>query len=168
MAAAGTAGAAAVNMAGASPAAAAAGGNMILGASNDAGSASTSLASTAASGTLRVAGSVGPAVQATGQPVPAGGAVAAAGHGSALRVEGVAAFTRSGTAAIFAPSRSIEVPVAGGLTNASHVLAMAQTLNADGQCYVVAARPNPTTGRITIYLNGPPAYAIKVAWFVFG
>lgn len=127
---------------------------MVLGVANDAGTATTSLVSSASSGTL---------------------AVSNTGSGPALLVSGVASFVRSGSAAIFSPASSVEVAVPGGLSASSRVLALGQNVpmlqtgsQEGGYCAVVSARPVPATGKITIYLNGPPVYAIKVAWFVFG
>ena len=111
-----------------------------------------------------------PAVQATGKVVPAGGAVATAGNAAALTVQGIASFTRSGTATVTAGKTSVVVNVPGGLTAASHVLATMQTHLASATPRVLAAVPNPSTGKITIFLDAPVPLqqTVAVAWFVFG
>lgn len=174
LAAASTAGAAVAGVGSASSAAAAPGENMVLGVPNDSGNAQTRLTSTSGTGVLGVvSGAAGPAVQATGQTVPAGGAVSAAGNGPALSVQGVATFTRSGTVGMIAVS-SIDVSVPGGMTKTSKAFAVVQSIpqpSVNGtfeQPMVIAVHPTPETGKLTIYLDRRPDYAVKVAWFVIG
>ena len=111
-------------------------------------------------------GGAPPAVEAIGAAVPTGGAVAAAGNGAALSVQGVAAFTRSGAVTLVASAASVKVPVPGGLTSQSNVLALVQSNT--GRIAVRAAVPNPASGKITIHFNAPAPAGTKVAWFVFG
>ena len=98
------------------------------------------------------------------------GAIAAAGNAAALQVQGVAAFTRSGTAVISATFTSVAVSVPGGLTAAATVLATMQTHLASGTPRVLAAVPNPANGKITVYRTRlcPRRRPVTVAWFVFG
>jgi hypothetical protein len=188
MAAAGTAGAAVVAVAGATAADAAAGAKMVLGAANDAGSSVTTLSSATAEETLRVSNvanggairvdsaptatvpviastssSAQPAMQATGVPVGVGGAVAAAGNGPALSVQGVAAFSRSGIATVPAGQRVVTVNVPGGLTASSGAIALQQGSGA----LVGAAIPDPATGTLAIWTIGPRPFPSNVAWLVF-
>ncbi len=85
-------------------------------------------------------------------------------------MQGLAKFTRSGTAVISATFNSVVVNVPGGLTATSHVLATMQTHLASGTPRVLAAVPNPANGRITICLDAPvPSMkTVTIAWFVFG
>ncbi len=151
--AAGAAGAAAAGVGLAAPADAAAGDPAILGTPNTSGSASTSLSSSASAGTL---------------------AVSNTGTGPALAVQGIASFVRSGTVPIFNPNLSVTVTVPGGLKTTSCALAMVQSPPTPvvqgyegGFCKVVVAHPNPADSTLTLYLNGTPGYAVKIAWFVF-
>ena len=189
MAAVGTAGAAVVSVAGTPAADAAAGAKVVLGASNDAGTSVTTLRSATTAEALRVSNvasggairadstptatvpviastssSAQPAIQATGMPVAVGGAVAGAGNGPALSVQGVAAFSRSGIATVPANQRSVTVNVPGGLTESSGAIAL---LQGDG-ALVGAAVPDPATGTLEIFLIGVRPFPAKVAWFVFG
>jgi hypothetical protein len=123
-------------------------------------------ANAAAPAVQATSGSEQPAVDAIGEAVPKGGAVAVAGHGAALSVQGVAAFTRSGAVTLDASAASVRVPVPGGLTTQSNVLALVQTNT--GTIAVRAAVPHPGTGTITIYLNATAPAGTKIAWFVFG
>jgi hypothetical protein len=107
-----------------------------------------------------------PAVQATGKAVPTSGSVPVAGNAAALKVVGVASFTRSGVATFTTAGTSILVDVPGGLSATSNVLATLQTNT--GTVAVRAAVPNTVTGKITIYLTASVAVGTKVAWFVFG
>jgi len=193
MAAVGTAGAAVASVAGATAADAAAGAKVVLGARNDAGTSATTLSSATPAETLRVANvanggairadstatatlpviastssSAQPAIEATGMPVAVGGAVAAAGNGSALSVQGVAAFSRSGFATVPVGQRFVTVNVPGGLTSSS----LAFAINHGPTGYIVArVITDPARGTIDIHtagvndgFNGPA----NVAWFVFG
>jgi hypothetical protein len=152
--AAGAVGATAAGTAFAAPVGAAAGDPLILGTANTSGSASTSMSSSASAGTL---------------------AVSNTGTGPALAVQGVATFVRSGTVPIFEPSTSVTVPVPGGLKTSSGALAMVQNPPTPakggfegGFCKVNSVHLNRDDSTVTIYLNGSPIYAVKVAWFVFG
>ena len=60
------------------------------------------------------------------------------------------------------------MPVPGGLTGKSHVLATLQT-DAPANVAVNAAVPHRANGTITIHLTAKAIPAgVKVAWFVFG
>jgi hypothetical protein len=156
-------------VAGAPSAGAAAGDAMIVGSPNDGGAVTTALTSAASGGALGVSStSAGPAVRATGRPVPAGGRVAAAGHGPALTVDGVASFSRSGRFAFPIGQSTATVDVPGGVTQKSVVFASLQNpvdiLNA-----IERTSRDVNTGTITIALSdvavGFP-YTPVVAWLV--
>jgi hypothetical protein len=173
MAAAGAAGATVVGAAGAATAGAADGGTMILGRANDSGLKDTRLTAQIYKSAFNVTNTgVGPALGATGHPIAAGGSIAAAGHGRALDVVGVATFSRSGVVEFTIDSSTVvEVPVPGGLKASSLVFAMAQKLVRPGNPhYPIAAEPNVLTGKIKIHLNAnvDEGDTLKVAWFVIG
>ena len=190
LAAVGTAGAALVSVAGSAPADAAAGSKVVLGGPNDAGTSVTRVSSASTAETLRIANvadggairadgtptaavpviastssSEQPAIEATGMPVAAGGAVAAEGNGPALAVQGIAAFSRNGLFIVPANTDVATFNVPGGLTASSGAVAM----TADPNGYLVArAIPDPTTGTLTLHMGGRKPVPTKVAWFVFG
>jgi hypothetical protein len=97
-------------------------------------------------------------------PVDAGGAVAAAGNGPALSVQGIAAFSRSGIVTMPAGQRVVTVNVPGGLTASSGAIALQQ----DGGALVAAAIPDLATGTLAIWTIGPRTFPSNLAWFVFG
>ena len=104
-----------------------------------------------------------------GQDVSGGngiGVTAQSATGTALKVEGVATFTRSGVVTLSAPGTSVLVTVPGGLTTTSHVLATLQTN--PGTVAVRAAVPDTANGKVTIYFTGSAPKNTKFAWFVFG
>src|SRR5579859_1253592 len=85
------------------------------------------------------------------------------------RFLGATLFSRSGSATITYPAKSVTMPVPGGLTSAS--LALAPPQNTVQGVWVVSALPNTSAGKLTITLNKAPGSAsspktIKVAWFV--
>jgi hypothetical protein len=89
--------------------------------------------------------------------------------GIALQVEGRARFSEAGEAEIRFPARSATVPVPGGLSGKSLVLALLQT--ATPGVFVTSAVPHFSTGKVTINLNRAPGTRshparAKVAWFV--
>jgi hypothetical protein len=91
------------------------------------------------------------------------GVLAQSAHGTALRVDGPAVFSRSGVLAVPAGARSAtqaDVP----LTAASLVLAVMQRHQA--LRHVVAAVPDPRTSSFTVHLNLPASPGCRVAWFV--
>jgi hypothetical protein len=95
-----------------------------------------------------------------------------ASGGQALRVQGQAAFDRSGTVTISYPAALATVAVPGSIGPSSFALAVLQT-NLPG-VYVTAAvldPPSSGSGRLTIYLNKAPANrlhapGVVVGWFV--
>ena len=93
-----------------------------------------------------------------------------AGNAAALKVQGVASFTRSGLETLTAAGASVLVPIPGGLSATSHVVAtvQAKALGTPGTVSVLSVFPNPTTGKATIYFNGAAPVGTKVGWFVFG
>jgi hypothetical protein len=98
---------------------------------------------------------------------PSGTGVAAeSARGTALRVTGRAAFTRSGRAAVPKRRAYVDVVVPGGLTSRSIVQATLQTLRPG--IHVAAAVPNPATGKVRITLSGVASRtrATSVAWIV--
>ncbi len=176
MAAAGAAGATVVGVASAGSAGAADGDHMVLGRANDSGLKDTRVTANIYKSALNVTNTgIGPAVGANGHPVAAGGSIAAAGHGKALDVQGVATFSRSGVVDLAFDNFAtvVVVPVPGGLKASSHVLAMAQNLDSGhgaGPVYPIAAEPNVLTGTVKIHLNDYVAgdEPLRIAWFVFG
>jgi hypothetical protein len=98
----------------------------------------------------------------------------AGGDGTALKVEGRAAFSQAGEAEVKAGKTSVTVTVPDGLSPTSLVLALLQTANPG--LYVTSAVPDASKGEVTIHLNKAPgggkagtsksAGAAKVAWFV--
>ena len=177
IAAVGAAGAAVVGTASAGTAGAADGGPMILGRANDSGLKDTRLTARIYKSAFNVTNTgVGPAVGATGHPVAAGGSIAAAGHGAALDVQGVATFSRSGVIEVTSQSSTVvEFAVPGGLKASSHVLATLQNrTTTSGQFLqqIVGAEPNVTTGKVKIHLLDSPnlgaGNTVKIAWFVIG
>ena len=114
-----------------------------------------------------------------GQSTNGWGVWALSQKGQALRVEGRAVFSRSGTATITYPKKSVTLTVPGPAlagpvpgppaTPASLVFAVLQT-NLSG-VYVRAAVPQIGTNQITVYLNKAPGSSsapktVTVAWFV--
>jgi hypothetical protein len=88
-------------------------------------------------------------------------AVNATSGGTALRVDGKASFSRSGTVAIAAGTASKTISLAG-VTTSSMVVATAQQ---SGNVFVKAAVP--AGGSFKIFLNGnAPGGGLKVAYFV--
>lgn len=109
-------------------------------------------------------GSELPAVQAVGEAIPSGGAVAVAGNGAALSVQGAASFSRSGVTKLSSVASSVVVKVPGGLTSSSYVLATLQTNTA--ALAVQAVVPDASSGKITIHFTASAPSGTKVAWFV--
>ena len=118
-----------------------------------------------------VQGQSGTGAGVSGRAVDAGGVGVLAESsvgGTALQVNGPAAFTRSGTAEIPYPSKSATVTVPGGLSPSALVLATAQN---NVGVYVVAAVPSTSTGTVKLTLNkaagtaSAPQTAV-IAWFV--
>jgi hypothetical protein len=176
MAAVGAVGATAAGVAGAGSAAAADGDAMVLGRMNDSGIKDTRVTARSSKSALSVTNtSSGAAVAAIGRPIVAGGAVAAAGNGRALEVQGLAVFSRSGVFDLTTPGSSVvEIPVPGGVKATSHVLATLQnrtTTTGNLVQQIVAAEPVPATGKVKIHLVGNPnlgpGASVKIAWFVF-
>jgi len=100
-------------------------------------------------------------------PTPRTGVWAgAAGGRTALQVQGVARFSRSGRAAFAAGQASKAVTVPGGLTGTSFALAVLNT-NRSG-IFVRAVVPNASTEKITIYLNKAVPGTTQCAWMVLG
>jgi hypothetical protein len=85
------------------------------------------------------------------------------GGGTALKVSGPAAFSRSGALTV-AAGKSSATQTGVALTAASLVLAVVQQ-NLSG-VYVRAAVPNTTGSSFTVYLSKAPTASAKVAWFV--
>jgi len=87
----------------------------------------------------------------------------------ALRVEGVAQFTRSGRASIAKNKKYVDVTVPGGLGSGANILATLQTYRSG--VWVTACRNNyPMAGKVRIYLNkvASTTSSTSVAWFVLG
>jgi hypothetical protein len=133
------------------------------------GTGVTGSATGTGAGVLGISGVSGAGVH--GQAIDARGTGVLAENtagGTALQVNGPAAFTRAGTAQIPYPSKSATVTIPGGLSPSALVLATAQN---NLGVYVVAAVPSTSTGTIKITLNkaagtaSAPMTAI-VAWFV--
>ena len=68
----------------------------------------------------------------------------------------------------------MEVSVPGGLMSSSTVFATTQNpaVNKNPQTQNVppvgGAHPDPATGKVTVWLQYPFGYPVKVAWFVLG
>jgi hypothetical protein len=103
----------------------------------------------------------GPAMRATGAAIPASTGVGA-GNGSALSVQGRAAFARSGILTIPAgASNALTGLIAGGLLAGSHVLATMQTVVATNAS-VKSAVPilsGTSKGKIQVFLTAAPRVA---------
>jgi len=83
-------------------------------------------------------------------------------NGTALKVTGKAAFSRSGKATVQAGTSA--VTVAGvPLTSASLILA---TVQQSGGAYVKSAVPDVANSRFRINLNKAPTVDVAVAWFI--
>ena len=91
------------------------------------------------------------------------GVHASSEHGTALRVTGRTAFSRSGVARVPAGQRTVTVEV-DGLTPASIVLATIQAPQAG--VAIEGAQPGP--GSFVITLSGEAAGDLPVGWFVIG
>lgn len=87
--------------------------------------------------------------------------------GTALSVNGRAAFSRSGRITISAGKSYADVPVSGGLKGTP--LCFATVMSYRPGIYVTMVRPRyPTAGTLRIYLNKAPTAATYVAWLVLG
>jgi hypothetical protein len=100
-------------------------------------------------------------------PLPHVGVLAGAENGrTALQVNGVAKFNRSGRASIAVGTSSKKITVPGGVSTAAFGIASLQTNRAG--YYVQAVVPSASTSTITIYLNkAVTTSAISVGWIVF-
>ena len=109
-------------------------------------------------------GGGGPGVRGTSQAASAPGVLAEnTAGGTALKVSGPAAFSRSGVLTV-AAGKSSATQTGVALTSARLVLATLQQ-NLSG-VYVRAAVPNITGSSFTVYLSKAPTASSKVAWFV--
>ena len=84
---------------------------------------------------------------------------------TALQVEGVASFSRSGLAIVAAGTASIAVKNVA-LTSSSLILAALQSHQAG--CVVAAVVPSVSKSKLTIYLSTNATTALNVAWFIVG
>jgi hypothetical protein len=115
-------------------------------------------------GVMGIAGAAGTGVYGTVGAVSSIGVLAENGAGgAALKVNGVAAFSRSGLLTVAAGGSSATV-TGVGLTAASLVLATLQQHTAG--VYVLGAVPDLSSSSFTIYLSKAPTASTKVAWFV--
>jgi len=89
------------------------------------------------------------------------GVMADSSSGTALSVQGIVSFSRSGVATVPAGKVMLTVDV-DGLTTSSLVLATVQQL--EKGVHLAAAVPAP--GSFTAYLTAAPTTALNVAWFV--
>ena len=102
------------------------------------------------------------------------GVSAASTTGTALQVEGVATFSRSGTALVAGTAANPEasVTVSGvTLTAGSLIFATPQVyaVSAGSVAVAVAAVvPNVQADSFTIYLTAPVNVSVSIAWFVIG
>jgi hypothetical protein len=140
----------------------------VFGSSNGTGAGVFGLGGASSAG---VQGQTGTGAGVSGRAVDAGGVGVLAENtsgGTALQVNGPAAFTRAGTTAIPYPAKSATVTIPGGLSPSALVLATAQN---NLGVYVVAAAPSTSTGTVKLTLNkaagtaSAPKTAI-IAWFV--
>jgi hypothetical protein len=130
------------------------------------GAVNATTAATAAAPVVKaISGSIQPAIKAVGRVVPAGGPVSTPGNNTALDVEGVVTFSRSGVASVTGnPANSIVVNIAGHVTSHTAVLATIQGVVAHGLS-VQSVQTNGTNGTATIYFTAPAPVGTKVAWF---
>ena len=91
------------------------------------------------------------------------GVLADSSSGTALSVQGVVSFSRSGVAVVPAGKVMLTVDV-DGLTASSLVLATVQQLEKG----VHLAAAVPAAGSFTVHLTGAPTTPLNVAWFVIG
>lgn len=91
------------------------------------------------------------------------GVLAESSSGTALSVQGVVSFSRSGVATVPAGKATLKVDV-DGLTTSSLVLATVQQLEKG----VHLAAAVPAAGSFTIYLTAASTNPLNVAWFVIG
>ncbi|MGA2528963.1 MAG: hypothetical protein ABSG36_07340 [Acidimicrobiales bacterium] len=97
------------------------------------------------------------------------GVLAVSGSGTALRVEGVARFSRSGSAVVAgaAGAAKTSVTVTGvDLSDSSLILATPQDYLAGVS--VAAVVPDVSAGAFTIYLTRPVDAQLTIAWFILG
>ena len=87
--------------------------------------------------------------------------MAESSSGTALSVQGVVSFSRSGLATVPAGKLTLRVDV-DGLTTSSLVLATLQQL--EKGVHLAAAVPAP--GSFTVHLTAAPTTPLKIAWFV--
>jgi hypothetical protein len=103
-----------------------------------------------------------------GQTFDGTGVTAIGAFGTALDVQGVSKFSRSGLKTIagttLSPKSSVKVSGVA-LTASSLVLATIQTNNAPG-VFVQSAVPSVANSWFTIYLNKAVTKSVKVAWFI--
>jgi len=86
-------------------------------------------------------------------------------QGTALRVEGVASFTRSGTVTVPAGARTAKVSVSP-ISAETLVLATPQRRLAG--THVEAAVPDEANDSFTVHLNRRAPQDLRVAWFLLG
>jgi len=105
------------------------------------------------------------------------GGLAAAGASAAaiaVAVDGTAAaaatpLIRTGVVTVPAGRHNVTVVVPGGLKATSRAFATLQEIPANGYIVsVMAAVPNPTTGKLRIELTGNVPTGTDVGWFVIG
>lgn len=89
------------------------------------------------------------------------GVAATSSDGTALAVDGVVTFSRSGLATVPSGAKSVTVTL-GQVTPSSLVLATLQ----EAQANVSVQAAVPGTDSFTILMNGPVSHDRKVAWFV--
>lgn len=103
-----------------------------------------------------------------GQTYDGTGVTAIGDFGTALDVQGVSKFSRSGIKTIagttLSPKSSVRVSNVA-LTASSLVLATIQTNNAPG-VFIQSAVPSVANSWINIYLNTAVTKSVKVAWFI--
>jgi hypothetical protein len=86
-------------------------------------------------------------------------------QGTALRVEGVASFTRSGTVTVPAGARTAKVSVS---PISSETLVFASSQRRLAGTHIEAAVPDAANGSFTVHLNRRAPQAMPVAWFLLG
>jgi hypothetical protein len=125
---------------------------------------------TSSEGGMGVSGSSqGGGIGVQGSSVTGVGVSATSTSGPALQVEGVASFSRSGSALIAGTTANPESSV----TVAGVPLSLSSLILATPQVYVpsvgvAAVVPAATGGAFTIYLTGPVEVSVEIAWFVIG
>jgi hypothetical protein len=148
------------------PAGATNGSSVLLGDYNSANS-TTMINTTNGTGVFGIAEGAGVGVQ--GASATGVGVAATSAAGTALRVDGIARFSRSGAAVVEGAvgADKVSVTVTGvDLSDSSLILASLQDYLAG--VAIAAVVPDPSDNAFTVYLTKPVETQLTIAWFVVG